>query len=762
VTLADEESLGGKAANLGELAAAGFPVPPGFALTAAAYRRAIAAAGLADELRDGVAATDPDDTAALAATSQRLRDRIVAAGMPDDLRDEVGAAYRELVGSGGPAEGARVAVRSSAVGEDSSGASYAGMNASFTNVADEDDLIARVVDCWASGHGGRALAYRASNDADAEVAVAVVVQAMVSSARSGVAFSVDPTGTRPDVTVLEAALGLGEVVVGGLVEPDTYVVDRERREIVSDRRGHQDFMIDSGPDGDRQVDLDDEAADARVLTEDEVLAVADIARRIEEHYGQPQDIEFAFDADAELFIVQSRPITTLGTGSDGSAGTGGGDGGGHAVLVEGLGAAPGAAIGRVRILQAPEDAAQLQRGEVLVAPMTSPDWVPAFRLAGAVVTDHGGMTCHAAIVSRELGLPAVVGSRTATTDLHDGQLVRVDGSTGVITEAVEGEQATPTAPTVTGTPAVAGPAPVEPLATRIYVNLAIPDRATEVAAMPVDGVGLMRAEMMLTQALDGVHPRKLVADGRGEEFVSRMAEALTTVGTAFGHRPVVYRTTDFRTNEFRHLEGGEDYEPEEANPMIGYRGCYRYVREPELFALELEALARAREEAPNLAVMIPFVRTLWELESCLEAIDASRLGAQRGLKRWIMAEVPSVVFRLAEYAQLGIDGVSIGSNDLTQLVLGVDRDSETIDELFDESDAAVVAAIQLIIATAREHGLTSSLCGQRPSNDPAFAQMLVEAGITSISVNPDAVERTRAAVGSAERRIVLDAARAPH
>jgi pyruvate,water dikinase len=376
-----------------------------------------------------------------------------------------------------------------------------------------------------------------------------------------------------------------------------------------------------------------------------------------------------------------------------------------------------------------------------------------------LVTDGGGMTCHAAIVSRELRIPCVVGTREATKVLRNGELVTVDGHTGQILEGDVTEKIAVKDQAASERAAAASVESVEPLGTKLYVNLAIASQAAQVAALPVDGVGLLRAEFMITDALLGVHPKQLLAEGKREEFIEKMSASLLTITRAFAPRPVIYRTYDFRTNEFRKLKGGEAYEPHEENPMIGYRGAYRYVREPDLFLLELDTVARVRDQTPNLHLMIPFVRTKWELEACLELIDGHRLGKQRGLKRWVMAEVPSVVYRIPDYAKLGIDGVSIGSNDLTQLMLGVDRDSETCAELFDESDAAVLDAIRQIIEKAREHGLTSSLCGQAPSNNPEFADHLVRFGITSISVNPDAAQRARSVIAESEKRLLLQAAR---
>jgi pyruvate,water dikinase len=655
---------GGKGANLGELTRAGFPVPPGFVVTAASYLSAMDDAGVRQDIAHVTSEVDVDDATALHEASVSLRDLVAKAGMGDDLRSQVISAYVRL---GRP----RVAVRSSATSEDTADASFAGMNQTFTNVEGDDELVERIVDCWASLFGERAVAYRRRRGFVDEPAIAVVVQAMVDSERSGVMFTVDPATNARDTVVIEGAIGLGEVVVGGQVEPDTYRVAKVGPRLVDVRVGMQTHAIvrgNHGEHGDHRVELDPAVGGARVLTDDEVLELARLGLRIEEHYGQPQDIEWAI-ASGRISIVQSRPITTL-VPSDSFASTSAAAG---PVLVQGLGASPGTVTGAVRVLGSPAEGEALQTGEILVATMTNPDWVPLFRRAGALVTDGGGMTCHAAIVSRELGVPCVVGTRSATTVLRNGEIVTVDGAKGTVTEG----RVTPAASigtTTASAPAVA--AGTEPIATRLYVNLAIADLAERVAAQPVDGVGLLRAEFMITDALGGVHPRALLARGRQEEFLSRMEESLLRVTRAFAPRPVVYRTIDFRSNEFRNLEGGAEYEPIESNPMIGYRGCYRYVREPDLFSLECELLARVRDQTPNLHVMIPFVRTRWELEACLELLDASRLGRQRGLHRWVMAEVPSVVYRIPEYASMGNEGVSIGSKDLTQLMLGVYRDSE--------------------------------------------------------------------------------------
>lgn len=749
----DVSKLGGKGANLGEMTAAGLPVPSGFVVSIAGYEAFYRANELEPRVKAQLDEIQPDNPDLLAETARSLQQLIVSGTMPAELRDAIASAYDELVHDH---SSARVAVRSSATSEDTAEASFAGMFDSFLNVTGTDELFERIKSCWASTFGARVLFYRIKQGMPVEMPVAVVVQRMIDSEKAGVMFTTDPATHDSSKLVIEAAWGLGEAVVQGSVTPDRYVLDKGSLAVVDSKVAQKEFLLawDDVTRSTRRIDLtDDRRAEASVLTPDELQSLGELAIRTERHYQSPQDMEFAIERGT-VYLTQSRPVTTLGEfehvpRGKPSAGLG-------RPLVHGLGASPGRVSGVVRVLDSPQNESAMRTGEILVTRMTSPDWVPIMRRAAAIVTDAGGMTSHAAIVARELGLPCVVGARDATRVLKDGTNVTVDGASGIVFEGDSQQE-----PRVDNSPTSRRHGAEQPLvtATKIYVNLADPGRAEEVAQRDVDGVGLLRAEFMMVEALERMHPRAFLAARNADDFVDRMAERLRTFARAFAPRPVIYRAMDFRSNEFRNLTGGADHEPTEANPMIGYRGCFRYTREPDLFELECRAIALVRQEFDNLHLMIPFVRIPRELEQCLSLVEASPLGGDEHLERWIMAEVPSVVFWLPRYAQLGISGVSIGSNDLTQLMLGVDRDSELFGASYDERDGAVLDAIESIIDSCRKLGLTCSLCGQAPSVHPEYAAQLVAWGIDSISVNVDAIERTRRNVAMSEQKLMLDQSR---
>ena len=750
LSTADVAYAGGKGANLGQLTRAGLPVPQGFVVGAPAYAAFRVQSGLADRLTELLSGLDVEDTAALRAAAEQARQAVADSEMPAWLSEAIVSAYVDL---SLPGADAPVAVRSSATAEDTASASFAGMNESFLNISGREDVIDAVKRCWISLFGARTIYYRGKQGfSHSDMDIAVVVQRQIRSTRAGVMFTIDPATGDHSHLVIEGSVGLGEAVVSGQVSPDRYVVDKGRMAITTRSVRPKELVIEPAAEGGTVTRaLNAEESLRPVLDDDEVLRLAELGMAIEREYRSPQDTEWAFDPDGKVWMLQSRPITASGLSQTAAGEQPGHDG---EVLVRGLGAAPGSASGLARLLTSLHDAAELAPGEVLVTHMTSPDWVPLMRKAAAIVTDSGGMTCHAAIVTRELGIPCVVGTGDATRKLRNGELITVNATDGSVRAGA--------APAVTQAPspgAVAAPAALV-TGTRLLLNLSEPSQVARGAALDVDGVGLLRAELMIVEALGGTHPRKLLAEGRGEEFVERMAAALTEFAAGFAPRPITYRTTDFRTNEFRGLTGGEEFEPEEANPMIGFRGALRYTQQPEVFGLELQAIGRVWDAGHhNFHVMLPFVRTTRELERCRDQLAAAGLLGRPGFELWVMAEVPSVMFNLERYAALGIAGISIGSNDLTQLLLGSDRDSEMLAATFDERDPAVTDYLRQLIPRARAAGLQTSICGQAPSVYPEYAELLVRTGIDAISVSMDVVDRTRRLIAAAEQRLLLEAAR---
>ncbi len=739
---------GGKGANLGEMYDAGFPIPNGFVTTSGAYFKHLDANNLRGKISEMLDRLDVNDSEQLQETAAEIKKLIINGRMPDDIRQDIIKTYKELCEMSG--REVYVAVRSSATAEDLPTASFAGQQATFLNVHGTENVVDTVKKCWASLFEPRAIFYRVQNKFEhMKVGLAAVVQMMVQSEKAGVAFSVDPMTQDPNLISIEAAFGLGEVVVSGQVTPDTYIIDKNTFKIVDKKIARQTWMIVKMGGENKHVDIKEDMQGIQKLSDLEIRDLSKMIAKIEEHYDFPQDIEFAFEHD-NLYIVQSRPITTLtekkevGKMEAKSASE-------AKILVQGLGASPGIGVGTVKIIKSASEIKRMESGDVLVTEMTTPDFVPAMKKASAIVTDTGGMTSHAAIVSRELGVPCIVGTQDATKILKEGDTISVDGTHGIVYEGMI------SAPEVKKEEAGAGVAvPSVPITgTKIYVNLADVDQAERVAAMPADGVGLLRAEFMIAGM--GDHPRKMIEEGRQQEFIDRLAADLRRFAAAFYPRPVVYRATDFKTNEYKNLAGGEKYEPHEENPMMGYRGASRYITEPDIFEMELKAIKKVREEyhLKNLWLMIPFIRRIGELRAIKEQLHKLGIYRTRDFKLWIMVEVPSTVFLIDKFCEEGIDGVSIGTNDLTQLILGIDRDNATMAKAFDERNEAVLRALKTVIETCSEFGITCSLCGQAPSVYPEFAEKLVEFGITSMSVNPDAIERTRKIVQSAEKKIML-------
>ncbi len=751
----DIAQVGGKGANLGEMIQIGIPVPPGFIVTAQAYFRFLADNQLHDKLQQILNDLDTSNSEALNQAAKKCQTLILNSQIPQDLGQDIIKHYLQL---GKTLKEPYVAVRSSATAEDLPTASFAGQQESYLNIRGEASVVYHVRKCWASLFTARAIFYRVTNKFDHfQVGIAVPIQKMVQAEKSGIMFTINPVTDDKSTIVIEAILGLGELIVQGAVTPDHYEVDKKTLAIMHKKIGDQDklLLLKRGKTIKMAVASKDRSTSK--ISDEEIKHLSLLGKKLEQHYYFPQDIEWAIDKN-NIYIIQTRPITTIRsvakqtkygqTDKHEIAHT-------HTALLKGDAASPGVASGPVKILHSVKEIDRIKSGDVLVAKQTNPDFVPAMRKAVAIVTETGGRTSHAAIVSRELGIPAIVGATGALTKLKDGQIITVHGSRGVI---YKGGILTSVGLKTDKEDIKFIPPPKKVYkklitATKVYVNLAEPERVNEVAAKNVDGVGLLRAEFMIAGI--GTHPKKFIKDGKSNIFVQELSTRLKKFCSAFNPRPVVYRATDFRTNEYRNLKGGELFEPEEVNPMLGYRGAYRYISDPAVFELELEAIKTVRNKYKykNLHLMIPYVHTPQEMREVKRIIAAEGLLRSPSFKLWMMVELPANVILLEEFLKVGIDGVSIGSNDLTMLILGVDRDNSEVAQVFDEMNPAVLWAIQHTIKTCHKYNITVSICGQAPSDYPELVEKLVHWGITSISVNRDVVEQVRETVFEAEKKI---------
>lgn len=763
----DVALVGGKSSSLGELTSStSVPVPYGFATTAHGYREFMSKTGLESRIKEALDSLDDvENSALLRDVCAKIRAMICAEEMPADLAEAIRVSYEELgkkVGEKDPF----VAVRSSATAEDLPDASFAGQQDTYLNVRGADTIIEKVKECYASTFTDRATYYRVKQGFDhMTVALSAAVQMMVFSKAAGVMFTVDLVTGDDNNILIEGSWGLGEYVVQGTVTPDNFHVNKHDMVITDRMINDKHIRLVRKADGDciEEVVPADEAR-AQVLSDAQVLELADYAKQIEKHYGCYMDMEWGIDErDGKLWILQARPETVWSRKekSDTSAETTSlGDTGNREIVVKGLPASPGNAAGKAHVIIDPSDIDDFKEGEILVTAMTAPDWVPAMKKAKAIVTDAGGMTCHASIVSRELGIPCIVGTKSrsqeATTSIKDGQMITVDATNGIVYDGVI-EDVVKKAEQLAAAAVATEYIPVT--GTKVYMNLGDPDLAEKYGVLPCDGIGLMREEFIWTTFIHE-HPLHLIETGRSDVAVNTLAEGMRKVCQALAPRQVVVRLSDFKSSEYRDLKGGDKYEPHESSALLGWRGASRYYDPKYLpaFKLELEAIKKVRNEYgfKNLQVMIPFCRTVQEAELVTNLMAQEGLVRSADFKIWLMAEIPSNII-LADQFNKYVDGYSIGSNDLTMLVLGCDRDNETVQHIYDERNLAVRRAIRHLIEVAHKDGKTVSICGQAPSVYPELCDFLVKSGIDSISVNPDAVKSTKKMVAQLEQRMMLDA-----
>ena len=733
---------GGKGANLGELVRAGLPIPPGFVITAGMYNEFLRKSGINGEIMGILKKTDVDDSKALQHSSKEIRRIIRKTEMLKKIKSNILRQYKKLCDSGGKSR--LVAIRSSATAEDLPGASFAGQQETFLNVA-QADVTENVQECWSSIYTPRAIFYREKKGFNHEnVSIAVVVQRMINADKSGVMFTVHPATGEKEKLIIEAGWGLGEGVVSGAVTPDHYVVDKNTCEVTDTEVMRKEIMFvrSSRAGGTEKRKVPGDKAEKQILTEEEIKKLANLGKVVEEHYEFPQDIEWAIEGD-ELYLLQSRPITVF-YGEEKAE-----EGSKKDVLIKGLGASPSLGSGRVRIIFSTEELDKVKEGDVLVTTMTNPDMVPAMRRASAIVTEEGGMTCHAAIVSRELGIPCIVGTSEATKVLSDGDEITVDGSRGVVYKGLtEKKEEKPQKVTQVAPQKIV-------TATEVKANISIPEIASRMAPI-ADGVGLLRVEHMILGI--GKHPIKFIHEGKKKELIEKIAVGVREVAEAFYPKPVWYRSLDAPTDEFRSLEGGEE-EPVEHNPMLGWRGIRRGLDQEELLRAEFRAIKKLVDEGfTNIGTMIPLVIRPEELRRAKEIALEVGLKPHEELKFGIMVETPASALIIEDFIAEGLDFISFGTNDLTQYTLAVDRNNEHVAKLFSEKHKAVLKLIEMVIKKCREAGVETSICGQAGSY-PDVVEKLVRFGITSVSANPDAVELVRETVARTEKRLLLDKAR---
>jgi len=739
-------SVGGKGASLGEMASIGLPVPRAFVVTAQAFRRFLVETGLEKKIFSSFSGLDVEKNEELEKAAGNAKALVMKAKMPAAIKDEIRSAYRKMA-----KEDLIVAVRSSATAEDLPDASFAGQQETYLNIKGEASLVTSVQKCWASLYGARAIYYRAKQGFDdSTVNIAVVVQQLVHAEKAGVMFTSHPITGEP-LTIIEGSWGLGEAVVSGSVSPDKYVFDQRTAKVVDTLISAKKIeIVPDGENGTKTVEVDAARQEARVLSDEEVSKLAMYGKIAENHYGVPQDVEWGI-AGEEFYILQSRPITTIGSRQEKGAA---GQKPGTKIILKGQGAAPGIASGRVVVIRDVKDTGSVKEGDILVTRMTNPDMVPAMRKVAAIVTDEGGMTCHAAIVSRELGTPAVVGTKTATAVLKNGQPVTVDGEMGLIYDGIaEGP-----APAKTTAPLApqqaAGSAPII-TATSVKVNVSIPEAAKRAAATGADGVGLLRIEHLIL----GLNktPGWFISNNREEDFIKELYDGIRTVLDAFPGKPVWVRTLDAPTDEFRNMEGGAN-EPHEHNPMLGWRGIRRDLQSPEQFRLQVESFKRLWAEGyENLGIMFPMVSHPDQFLAAKEMMRACGVDVEN-VTLGIMIEIPSSAIMIEDFLRCGIKFASFGTNDLIQYTLAIDRNNENVADMYQPFHPAVLHLIHNAIQSCRAFDVEVSICGQAGS-DPKMAKWLVEHGISSISANIDAIAKIRETVARTEKRILLEAAR---